>query len=324
MMRLLQLLPPEAAHGAALWALKHGLEPKAPPDPPALAVSLFGKTLSNPVGLAAGAEKRAEALTGWARMGFGLIEAGTVTPEARPGNPKPRVWRLGQGHLVNWMGLPGEGLEPFVKNIARFQQAPERAKVALGVSMAAPGGTPDDFSRMTAACAPFVDYFTLNASCPNVAGHGAEEEDARAQVKAAVAGAGGKPVLLKLGPSGDMEALKRMIDAAMESGAHGIVTTNTVPFVRRALLPAPPPAWPKRGGEEVGGYSGPLLLDTTLKMVAAARAHLGKNVPLIGVGGVQSGQDAARVMQAGANAVQLYTGLVYKGPGLLKEIKAAL
>jgi dihydroorotate dehydrogenase len=321
--KLLQRLPPETAHGITLKALEWGLGPRAPADDPRLKTVLFGKAFANPIGLAAGAEKKARALRGWARMGFGFVEAGTVTLRARAGNPKPRIWRMEGGNLVNWMGLPGDGLEPFVKNLKAFSGTEERKTLALGASLASPDGALDEFRALSAACAPLVDYLTLNASCPNVAGHASgpdPAQSAREQVKAVVAEAGGKPVLLKLGPTRDREALKIMLDAAMASGAAGIVATNTAPFDKRAALSATPASWPQSGGKEVGGWSGPLLLDTACWMVGEARALLGKDVPIMGGGGIQSGADALRMMKAGANAVQLYTGLAYKGPGLLAEI----
>lgn len=319
-MNPLRLLPPETAHKIALWGLKHGLGPMAPADDPRLQFTLLGKTFSNPVGLAAGAEKKAEALVGWARMGFGLVEAGTVTLHPREGNPKPRVWRLGGGHLVNWLGLPGDGLAPFAASLEKFQKTPEREKLVLGVSLASPDGNLDEFRELAAACAPLADYLTLNASCPNVA-HGAADA-ASAQVKAVVVEAGGKPVLLKLGPTRDGDSLKMMAEAALGAGAAGFVATNTAPFDRKDLLGSLPFAWPRHGGKPVGGYSGPLLLDTACWMIAELRA-LAPAVPLIGVGGIQSGADALRMLRAGANAVQVYTGLIYKGPKLLMDIKRA-
>jgi dihydroorotate dehydrogenase len=321
---LLSLLPPEAAHRAAIWGLKHGLGPRAGADDPRLAVSLFGKTFPNPVGLAAGAEKKGEALKGWARMGFGFVEAGTVTLEARAGNPAPRVWRLGGGQLVNWMGLPGAGLAPFVANLEAFSRTEERKRCGLGVSIASPEGNIDAFRRLSAACAPLADYLTLNASCPNVQGHGNAELGAlEAQVRAVRAESGGRPVLVKIDPPRDDASLHATVDAAMNAGAAGIVAVNTVSFAKRDVAGLSL-RWPERDGKPVGGYSGPALLQVAFRTVAKIRARLGPGAPVIGVGGIQSGADARGMMEAGADAVQLYTGLVYRGPGLLKEIKGAL
>lgn len=330
MMNPLMLLPPEMAHKAGICAMKMGLGPRAKADDPALQVQLFGKTLSNPVGLAAGAEKQGEALAGWAQMGFGFVEAGTVTVAPRSGNPGPRIWRLTRDHaVVNWMGLPGAGLTAFVDNLEKFSRHPLRQKLVIGASIASPDGDLEEFTQLAAACAPMVDYLTLNASCPNVAhaadGEHAPAQTAAAQVKAAVKGADGIPVLLKLGPTRDEAVLKDMVEAALAAGAAGIVATNTMPFDKRDLLGEGVPAnWPQNSDQPVGGYSGPALLDTAVWMVERIRKIVGPDAPLIGVGGVQSGADAVRLIDAGADAVQLYTGLIYKGPGLLDEIKRSV
>lgn len=332
-MNPLLLLRPETAHAFAIWALRHGLAPAQDLDDPALAGELFGKPLRNPIGLAAGAEKEAAALAGWARLGFGLVEAGTVTLPPRAGNPRPRVWRVGERALVNWMGLPGRGLVPFVANLRAFAQDPARRRLLLGASIAAPAGDDGDFRRLAAACAPLVDYLVLNASCPNVGAHvgvdaesGASEGRAEpaatleGQLAATLEGAGGVPVMVKLGPTRDGPALAMMVDAAVRGGAAGIVATNTVPYELRALLGPLAFDWPRHRGRPVGGYSGPALLEIAVWMVAECRRLLGPSMPILGVGGVQSGADAKRLLDAGADAIQLYTGLVYRGPGLLQEI----
>lgn len=324
--KALHVLPPEAAHKAALWALKNGFGPVGKPDAPALQVTVLGKIFSNPIGLAAGADKSAEALRGWTKMGFGFVEAGTVTVHPRAGNPKPRLWRLGDGQsIINWLGFPGYGLAPFVDNLKEFSKTPERIKLSLGVSIVSPEGILDDFKLMSAACAPFADYITLNVSCPNIAHESAVTlRTVENQLKATLRESGSRPVLLKIGPTGDAEILRQLVNTAMAAGAAGIVATNTVPFDKRDLLKKDGLSWPQHEGKPVGGYSGPALLETTCRMVAGIRQLIGKDAPLIGVGGIQSGADAVRVIQAGANLIQLYTGLIYKGPGLLAEIKAAL
>jgi len=322
--KALHLLPPEAAHQATLWALKNGLGPMAKPDAAALQVTVLGKTFSNPIGLAGGAEKKAEALAGWAKMGFGFVEAGTVTLHPRAGNPKPRIWRLGDGQsVINWMGLPGDGLAPFAANLAAFSKTPERARLRVGVSVGSPEGMLDDFRRISAAVAPLADYITLNASCPNVAHEDNAVQAIAAQIKAVKGEAGACPVLLKIGPTRDAEVLREVIGAAMNAGASGIVATNTVPFDKKSLLSIAP-VWPQHDSKPVGGYSGAVLLDITCWMVSEIRQLIGKDAPIIGVGGIQSGADALRVLKAGANLIQLYTGLIYKGPVLLDEIKTAL
>jgi dihydroorotate dehydrogenase len=324
--KALHLLPPETAHKASLWVLKNGFGPLGKPDAAALQSTVLGRMFFNPVGLAAGADKNAEALLGWAKMGFGFVEAGTVTARPRAGNPKPRLWRVGDGKsLFNWLGYPGEGLTPFVENLKEFSKTPERTRLALGVSIVSPEGTLDDFRIMSSTCAPFADYITLVTGCPNVAHETTLTAHTVAdRLQATLQESGGVPVLLKIGPTNDPDALRVMVNAAMEAGAAGIVATNTVPFDKRELLKKDALTWPQHDDKPVGGYSGPALLDTTCSMVAEIRRLIGRDAPLIGVGGIQSGADAVRVIDSGANLIQLYTGLVYKGPALLEEIKAAL
>ena len=328
--KALHLLPPEMAHQATLWALKNGYGPAGKPDAMALQTDLLGWVFSNPIGLAAGADKNAEALQGWAKMGFGFVEAGTVTLHPRAGNPKPRLWRMGDGRgkvngVVNWMGLPGGGLSPFVKNLKSFSTTPERKKLGLGVSIGSPEGELDDFRKIAAACAPYADYMVLNVSCPNIAAETyITAHTLIDQIQATRAEVGSLPVLLKIGPTRDPEVLRMMVGMAMEAGATGIIATNTITFAKRTWRKTDNLRWPQHRGQPVGGYSGPALLETTCWMVAEIRKLIGKDAPIIGVGGIQSGADAVRVLKSGANLIQLYTGLIYKGPAMLEEIKEAI
>lgn len=326
MLSLLQLIPPEIAHRATLLALKYGFAPQVTPSDASLQKTVFGKTFLNPIGLSAGADKAAEALRGWTCLGFGFVEAGTVTLHPRTGNPRPRLWRIGHHELINWLGLPGGGLAPFLKNLQYFHTTPERNRLVVGASIASPDHRLEEFSTLAAACAPWVDYITLNASCPNVTHAAAHDAFAttRTQIEATVQSAAPCPVLLKIGPTRDAESLKIMVTTALEAGAHGLVLTNTVAHDKSELLGPISWTWPEYQGKPVGGYSGPALLDTTCWMAEQARRLVGRDVPIIGVGGIQSGRAAQRVMQAGADLVQLYTGLVYRGPKLLEEIKKSL
>jgi len=323
----LSLLPPETAHGIAISLASRGLVPTAAKDSPSLKRTLFGKEFRNPIGLSAGADKEASALIGWEKMGFGFVEAGTVTRKPRPGNPGPRIWRVGDTEsLINWLGLPGHGLEKFVENLRTYRDR-KHQKLVVGVSIASPDGKLDEFEKLAHACAPMADYLTLNASCPNVAHDGDDHDptaDMAAQIMASVSAAGDTPLLVKLGPSKDETSVKTMVEAALKAGATGIVTTNTIPPDRADLLGNIDFVWPRYKGKNVGGYSGPGLLDITCQMVSWARAVSGPDMPLMGVGGIHDGASAKRVLDAGADAIQLYTALTYQGPALLKNIKAAL
>lgn len=318
-------LPPETAHGLTLALLKSGLVPKAPSDPASLQVKILGQTFPNPIGLSAGADKRAEALSGWQALGFGFVEAGTLTLHPRAGNPGPRLWRFPQQRaVVNWLGLPGAGPDVFVRNLKAYTAKNNGMRV--GVSLASPEGGEDDFRKLAALTASLADYLALNISCPNT-----EDDMAgtlaslKGQIAAIRAEAGACPVMVKLGPTGDTESLRPLVLTALEAGAAGFIATNTVPFDKRGLLNGAVPEWPVNAqGQAVGGYSGPALLSLSCEMVACIRSLTGPKVPIIGVGGVQSGADALKLLKAGANLIQLYTGLIYKGPRLLREIKGVL
>ncbi len=323
----LSLLPPETAHGVAIKLAAQGLVPAAPADSPSLKRTLFGKEFRNPIGLSAGADKEAAALIGWEKLGFGFVETGTVTLKPRPGNPGPRIWRVGaRDSLINWLGLPGHGLEPFLENLQAYRARPVQ-KLVVGVSIASPDGKLAEFEKLANACAPLADYLTLNASCPNVT-HGADDHDPvadmAAQVAASVGAAGDTPLLVKLGPSTDEISVKTMVAAALDAGARGIVATNTIPPDRSELLANQDFVWPRYENKPVGGYSGPGLLDIACQMVDWAREVGGANMPLMGVGGVQDGASAKRLLDAGADAIQLYTALTYQGPAVLRKIKAAI
>lgn len=326
-MNPLLLLPPETAHKAALWALKSRLVPACPPDAGSLRVQILGREFSNPVGLSAGADKQAEALPGWQRIGFGFVEAGTLMPAPRKGNTGTRLWRLPkQNSVINWLGLPSRGPDVFVRNLRRFTED-TRNTMPVGVSIASTEGKAEDFEQLAGLVAPYAAYIALNISCPNTAEDlGDTLQSLKSHIRAARNGAGNCPVMVKLGPTDDADVLKMLVHTALEAGAAGFIATNTVPHDKRALLKdAGEFEWPRNyQGMVAGGYSGPGLLPISLFMMSEMRALAGPKVPLIGVGGVQSGDDAVRLLKAGANLVQLYTGLIYKGPRLVRDIKEVL
>ncbi len=321
----LLMLDPEMAHKIALWGVKNGLVSNYK-KPTHITKTVAGITFTSPVGLSAGADKEAYALLGWSKVGFGFVEAGTVTLHARKGNPKPRVWRkTEENSVINWMGLPSGGLQAFLINIKKFREKP--SNLIIGISVASPEGSTEDLETIARACAPSGDYLTLNASCPN-AEHGSDNKDALAEVashvRAVCLGAGSKPVFLKLAPTQSEEALRTTLNVAIEAGAKGFVLTNTVPPHMKNLIGNPSFNWPTNNGSDVGGYSGPRLLETTKFMISYARDVLGQDIPLIGVGGIQSAENAKSIMNVGADLIQIYTGLIYHGPKLIRNINQSI
>ncbi|MBU6475386.1 MAG: hypothetical protein KGQ70_05425, partial [Alphaproteobacteria bacterium] len=214
-----------------------------------------------------------------------------------------------------------KGLDYFVAQLRRFQSAPERKRLVVGASLASPENDTDDLRALAAAIAPLADYLAVNISCPNIDAHDAAP--IQSLIKAVVAEAGTTPVLVKLAPEANKDALQKTVEDVLSAGATGFIATNTMPQDKRGLLGGIPFDWPRSGGAAVGGYSGPLLLETSCRMVREIRGIAGAEIPVIGGGGVQSGDDAARLFDAGANAVQIYTGLVYKGPELISGINHA-
>lgn len=323
-MNPLSLLPPETAHRLALTALGSGLYPLSRIEPTHCSNTLLGRPVQSRLGLAAGADKGAVGLRGWERMGFGFVEAGTVTRDPRAGNPRPRIWRLReQQGLVNWLGLPGQGIETFRARLARFRE--RKSQLLVGVSIASPEHTIEDFRTLARELGPLADYLALNASCPNVAHSGRDSgAEMSRQVRAVVAEAGGCPVLVKLGPTRDRAILELMMMEALESGASGLIATNTLPHSLRSLYHGPDFDWPRVNGRAVGGYSGPALLEISGWMIENLRAIGGPEVTLIGVGGICTGDDARLLLGAGANAVALYTALTYRGTRGIRGILRAI
>ena len=333
---LLFKLEPEAAHALALGAiarvgaippLRAALRARfAAPD--AEPVEVFGLRFPTRVGLAAGYDKDGEGWRGLAALGFGHIEVGTVTPLPQPGNPRPRVFRLpDRRSLINRMGFPGRGADA----VARRLRRPDTTEVVLGVNIGKQKTTPleaaaDDYERLMDVFAPLADYLAVNISSPNTPGLRQLQDPAFlgallgriAARQAALADAAGArvPVLVKLAPDLDPDQLRTAVDAVVDAGLDGIVATNTT--VSREAVAGHP-----RAGEE-GGLSGAALTDMSTRVVAAIVEHLGGALPVIGVGGIMSPEDARAKLDAGAVLVQLYTGLIYEGPGLVRRILRSL
>ncbi len=293
---------------------------------PRLAFTWKGLSFPSPVGLAAGADKNGEAPRMFEAIGMGFVEIGTVTPVAQPGNPKPRVFRLKEAQsLVNRLGFPSQGAMKVSANLSRYR----KRRAPLGINIGKNAATPleraaTDYENCLESLYAHGDYFVINVSSPNTSGltslQGSQtlkELAARLiAVRARVAqGKAPKPLFVKISPDLTQEQLADAVRACVESGIDGIIATNTT--TDKTLRPARAQSWE-------GGLSGRLLHTRSLETVAAVRKLAPKDFFIIGAGGIFDGDDAWAMMQAGANAVQLYTGIVYRGPGVVKEINRAL
>lgn len=311
-------LPPETAHRLTVRALSLLPAPVAPADDPILHTRLAGLNLPNPVGLAAGLDKDGEALGGLARLGFGFVECGSVTPLPQAGNPKPRLFRLSPDRaVINRMGFNNAGLEAFA---ARLDRRP--ARVIVGANLGANKDQDDraaDYVTGLTRLAGRADYFTINISSPNTPGLRALQGRAALDDllgRVAQARNGPAPVFLKIAPDLDGAEIGMIVEAALAHGIDALIVSNTT-LDRPATLKS---GW--RG--EAGGLSGAPLKDRAEAALIAAAEAAGGRLPLIGVGGIASGEDAWRRIGLGASAIQLYSALIYEGPGLVGRIKRDL
>ncbi|MFL5285071.1 MAG: quinone-dependent dihydroorotate dehydrogenase [Rhodopila sp.] len=318
-MPLLRYLDPERAHTLAIQALRMGLGGQMPArDDPALAVTAFGKRFGNPIGLAAGFDKNAEAVRALMQLGFGFVETGTVTPRPQAGNPKPRIFRLAADRaIINRLGFNNLGLEVYKANLAMLTPRPVPLGANVGINK--DGADPvRDYPAMITAVGPLADYVVINVSSPNTPGlrdlQG--EEQLRAILTAVAAIRDRPPVLVKVAPDLPVGGLASLIEGCVEQGVQGLIVGNTT--VSR------PPTLVSPQAAETGGLSGMPLQPLSDRMLAHASRLAAGRLTLIGVGGVFTGQDALRKIQAGATLVQLYTGFAYQGPALLPRLKTEL
>lgn len=323
---LLFRLPPETAHHLTLQLLRlAGLPPFAPvlhalfaaPEKP---VTAFGLTFKNPVGLAAGYDKDGVALAGLSALGFGHIEIGTVTPRPQPGNPKPRVFRLVEDEgVINRMGFPGQGMDFVRRQIEGFRR---RQRVVLGVNLGKNKDTPledaaQDYITLLRAFSPLADYLTINISSPNTVGlrrlQGREMLQGLLGAVARERLTLGRraPVLVKIAPDLSADELDDAVGIILDTGMDGIIATNTT-LARDGLR--------SRFQTESGGLSGKPLTGRSEAVLAGVLQRTGGRMPVISAGGIMNPEDAKRRLEMGAALVQVYTGLVYRGPGLVKEI----
>ena len=319
-MPLLRRVDAERAHRLAITALRLGLAGQdATPDNPALRVRTLGLEFRNPIGLAAGFDKDATALRGLCRIGFGFIEAGTVTPRPQPGNPPPRVFRLEADRaVINRYGLNSLGLAAYVARLAALPRG--RVPVGANVGINKDGADPErDYPALIAAVAPHADYIVINVSSPNTAGLRDLQGEARlAAILAAVQAAVPRrpPLLVKIAPDLPEGGLEAIVETSIRQRVDGLVVSNTT-VARPATLRSD-------AATETGGLSGPPLLAASTRMLARAHRLAAGRLVLIGCGGVSTGADVLDKLRAGAHLVQLYTAFSYAGPALIPRLKREL
>lgn len=316
---LLRSLDPETAHGLALRVLRATPLPRPRPDDPVLQTAVAGMALPNPIGLAAGLDKNGEALAGLAKLGFGFIECGSVTPLPQPGNPKPRLFRLSEDRaVINRMGFNNLGLEAFAGRLAARPRT-----VVVGANLGANKDTRDkaaDYVAGLRRLRGLSDYMTVNVSSPNTPGLRALQgraalDDLLGRLNEA-RGGDRTPVFLKVAPDLTGEEIGMIVEASLDHRINALIVSNTTLDRPESLRSA--------HRDEAGGLSGaPLKARAAAALQAASEASAGR-LPLIAVGGIETGGDAYARIRAGACAVQLYSALIYEGPGLVGRIKRDL
>ncbi|XP_051220058.1 dihydroorotate dehydrogenase (quinone), mitochondrial [Lolium perenne] len=348
---LFALLDAEFAHRLAVTAAAHGFVPKEKrPDPPVLGLEVWGRNFTNPIGLAAGFDKNAEAVEGLLGLGFGFVEVGSVTPQPQEGNPKPRIFRLKEyGAVINRCGFNSEGIVVVAKRLgaqhgkrkmeetssypssnSNVKQGGKAGPGILGVNLGKNKTSEDaaaDYVQGVHSLSQYADYLVINISSPNTPGLRALQgrkqlrelvkkvHDARDEMQWAEDGP--PPLLVKIAPDLSKEDLEDIAAVALSSKLDGLIISNTT-------IARPPPAEAHPLAQEAGGLSGKPLFDSSTRVLKEMYILTGGTVPLIGCGGVTSGEDAYKKIRSGATLVQLYTALAYGGPALIPRIKAEL
>ena len=321
------MLPAEGAHNLTIWAMAMGLGPiDRVPDDPVLGTEVWGLKFRNPLGLSAGFDKGAQVPDAMMRAGFGFAEAGTVTPLPQSGNPKPRMFRLSMDNAaINRLGFNGQGLGPYVKRISRRSTGLGPFGANVGKNKLTEDGAAD-YEIGIEAVAPHADYLVCNISSPNTPGLRAMqgrammadmiERSLKARARAVPEAEKRPPLIVKIAP--DLDDVERADIAAviLDSGVEGITVANTT--VLRPSHMTDPQA------QEAGGLSGAPLFPIAIEVISDMYIRTGARVPIIGCGGVASGEDAYRMIRAGASLVQLYTAMVFYGPTLIPRIKQDL
>ena len=320
---LLFLLDPETAHHSALALLKsasnidlalRGLQAFRPPARPK---TLFGLTFPNPIGLAAGFDKNATALPAWAALGFGFIEIGTVTAKPQPGNPRPRIFRYtAEQALINRLGFNNDGADLVANRLRKLRESGHWPAVPVGVNIGKSKVTPidqaaEDYLHSFRRLRNFADYIVLNVSSPNTPGLRALQEEESLSILLAEINRENrtsKPILVKIAPDLTTPQLDEVIAACQEHRVAAIIATNTT--LDHSVI--------AKERDQTGGLSGAPLREKSTKLVRAIATR--STIPVIASGGIFDAESAREKFAAGAQLIQLYTGLVYRGPGILREI----
>lgn len=324
---LVRKLDPEKAHEFAIDALTLGISVpfKRPEDDPALATRALGMRFSNPIGIAAGFDKNARVLRPLARLGFGFVEAGTVTPRPQPGNPRPRLFRLEEDRaVINRMGFNNQGIDRFAVRLARLTRPlPSGRAGGAGVPVGAniginkTGADPErDYPALVARVKPYVNYIVLNVSSPNTPGLRGLQDAAKLKgILDAIAArhAERPPLLVKLAPDLENDAIAPIVEAAIQGGAQGLIINNTT-LARPDSLRSP-----YKG--ESGGLSGRPLATRSTEMLRIVANIAAGRLALVSCGGIEHGRDILERIRLGADLVQVYTAFAYEGPALIGRLK---
>lgn len=319
--RLLRCVDPETAHELAIHSIAQNLAGKAPEDDPALATTAMGLSFPNPVGLAAGFDKNARAVRGLARLGFGFVEAGTVTPLPQHGNPRPRLFRLSKDEaIINRMGFNSWGIDAFCKNLVKLRD-PKNGPlgVPLGVNLGINkiGANPlRDYPYLVKRVMAYADYITINLSSPNTPGlRDLQGPATLSRILDAIAEAapGHPPLVVKLSPDLEDSSYGPIVEAAAAHGAAGLILTNTTLARPESLMDA--------RAAESGGLSGRPLASRARAVLKLIAQHNQARLTLISAGGVETGRDVFERLCMGADLVQLYTAFIYRGPDAVERIK---
>jgi dihydroorotate dehydrogenase len=315
-MPLMRRLDPETAHNLSLRALRLGLAGRDnTPDDPILEVSAFGRTLRNPIGLAAGFDKNGVAIAALSRLGFGFIEAGTITLRPQPGNPRPRLFRLPEDHaVINRMGFNNAGIDALLPRLKKT----DRAAIAIGANLGInkEGAVPEsDYPELVHAVEAHADYITINISSPNTPGlRDLQSEQRLAAILEAITTT--TPLFVKIAPDLSDAGLEAVVETCLLYNVTGLIISNTT-IDRPDFLQS-------QKKSEAGGLSGAPLFEPSTKMLAKSYKLAQGKLMLIGAGGISSASDILAKILCGATLVQLYTGFAYHGPALIPHLKSGL